>query len=198
MRQPRVLPDVSAAVPTENAARIALRTQQVIGYESGVSATADPLGGSYAIEHLTDEIERLAAEYIDKIDQIGGMLQAIEKGYVQREIERAAYEYQRGVESGEQVVVGLNRFTSDEAATVPLLKIDSELETKQVERLNRVRAQRDARQTNELLGEVERSARTDENLMPHIVRAVEGFATLGEISDRLRAVFGEYKGEIYD
>jgi len=190
--------DEALGLPTENAARIALRTQQVIGYESGVSATADPLGGSYAIEHLTDEIERLAAEYIDKIDQIGGMLQAIEKGYVQREIERAAYEYQRGVESGEQVVVGLNRFTSDEAATVPLLKIDSELETKQVERLNRVRAQRDARQTNELLGEVERAARTDENLMPHIVRAVEGFATLGEISDRLRAVFGEYKGEIYD
>jgi len=190
--------DEALGLPTENAARIALRTQQVIGYESGVSATADPLGGSYAIEHLTDEIERLAAEYIDKIDQIGGMLQAIEKGYVQREIERAAYEYQRGVESGEQVVVGLNRFTSDEAATVPLLKIDSELETKQVERLNRVRAQRDARQTNELLREVERAARTDENLMPHIVRAVEGFATLGEISDRLRAVFGEYKGEIYD
>jgi len=190
--------DEALGLPTENAARIALRTQQVIGYESGVSATADPLGGSYAIEHLTDEIERLAAEYIDKIDQIGGMLQAIEKGYVQREIERAAYEYQRGVESGEQVVVGLNRFTSDEAATVPLLKIDSELESQQIERLNRVRAQRNAREVHELLGEVERAARTDENLMPHIVRAVEGFATLGEISDRLRAVFGEYKGEIYD
>jgi methylmalonyl-CoA mutase, N-terminal domain len=190
--------DEALGLPTENAARIALRTQQVIGYESGVSATADPLGGSYAIEHLTDEIERLAADYIDKIDQLGGMLQAIEKGYVQREIERAAYEYQRGVESGEQVVVGLNRFTSDEAATVPLLKIDSELESQQVERLNRVRAQRNAREVNELLGQVERAARTDENLMPHIVRAVEGFATLGEISDRLRTVFGEYKGEIYD
>jgi methylmalonyl-CoA mutase N-terminal domain/subunit len=187
--------DEALGLPTENAARIALRTQQVIGYESGVSETADPLGGSYAIEHLTNEIERLASEYIQKIDDIGGMLRAIEKGYVQREIEHAAYEYQQRVESGEQTVVGVNRFTSGDTTSVPLLRIDSELERQQIERLAAVRARRDEREATEALGEIERAARGDENLMPRIVRAVEAYATLGEISDRMRAVFGEYTGE---
>jgi methylmalonyl-CoA mutase N-terminal domain/subunit len=186
--------DEALGLPTERAARIALRTQQVIRYESGVADTADPLGGAYSIEHLTNEIERLASDYIQKIDEIGGMLRAIEKGYVQREIEHAAYDYQRRVESGEQTVVGMNRFTSDEATSVPVLRLDPELERQQVERLNRVRARRDEREVSEALRGVEGAAGTDENLMPHIVRAVEAYATLGEISDRLRAKFGEYTG----
>jgi methylmalonyl-CoA mutase, N-terminal domain len=137
--------DEALGLPTEHAARIALRTQQVIGYESGVADTADPLGGSYTIERLTEEIEQLASAYIQKIDEIGGMLRAIEKGFVQREIEHAAYEYQRKVESGDQTVVGVNRFTTDEATSVPLLRIDQELERQQIERLQRVRTQRDRR-----------------------------------------------------
>lgn len=190
--------DEALGLPTEHAARIALRTQQVIGYESGVADTADALAGSYAIEHLTNEIERLATDYIGKIDEIGGMLAAIESGYVQREIERAAYDYQREVESGKQVVVGVNRFTMDEETTVPLLKLNEELEREQVERLKAVRARRDDKAAREALDQVEQSARTAENLMPHIIRAVESYATLGEISDRLRAVFGEYTGANYD
>ncbi|HKS39883.1 MAG TPA: methylmalonyl-CoA mutase family protein [Blastocatellia bacterium] len=190
--------DEALGLPTEHAARIALRTQQVIGYESGVADTADAMAGSYAIEHLTNEIERLAADYISRIDDIGGMLSAIESGYVQREIENAAYDYQREVESGRQVVVGVNRFTMDEESTVPLLKLNEELEREQIERLKAVRARRDDKAARESLDQVERSARTSENLMPHIIRAVESYATLGEISDRLRAVFGEYTGASYD
>jgi len=190
--------DEALGLPTEHAARIALRTQQVIGYESGVPDTADPLGGSYAIERLTNEIEQRASDYIAKIDEIGGMLRAIEKGYVQHEIDRAAYDYQRKVESGEQTVVGVNRFTVDEPASVPVLRIDPELERQQVERVGQVLARRDAQEVRETLEQVERAARTDENLMPHIIRAVEGLATLGEISDRLRVVFGEYSGETYE
>jgi methylmalonyl-CoA mutase N-terminal domain/subunit len=189
--------DEALGLPTEHAARIALRTQQVIGYESGVADTADALAGSYAIEYLTNEIERLAAGYIQKIDDIGGMLTAIETGFVQREIEQAAYDYQRAVEAGEQVVVGVNRFTSEEKSDIPVLRINEELEREQVERLRAVRARRDERATSEALELIERAARTDENLMPHIIRAVEAYATLGEISDRLRAVFGEYAGARY-
>ncbi|HXG67889.1 MAG TPA: methylmalonyl-CoA mutase family protein [Blastocatellia bacterium] len=190
--------DEALGLPTENAARIALRTQQVIAYESGVADTADALAGSYAIEHLTNEIERLASDYIRKIDEAGGMLRAIETGYVQREIERAAYDYQREVESGEQIVVGVNRFTIEEDAAIPLLRIDEELERQQIERLQAVRARRDTLAVNVALDRVEQAARTDENLMPPIIRAVETYATLGEISDRLRAVFGEYKGGDYE
>jgi methylmalonyl-CoA mutase N-terminal domain/subunit len=185
-------------LPTENAARIALRTQQVIGYESGVSETADPLGGSYAIEHLTNEIERLASEYIQRIDDIGGMLRAIEKGYVQREIEHAAYEYQRSVESGEETVVGVNRFTVDEKATVPLFRLDPELERQQIERLRQIRSRRNETSVAEALDRIEQAARTDENLMPRIINAVEAYVTLGEISDRLRNVFGEYTGATFE
>jgi methylmalonyl-CoA mutase, N-terminal domain len=190
--------DEALGLPTEHAARIALRTQQVIGYESGVADTADPLGGSYAIEYLTNEIERLASGYIEKIDEIGGMLRAIEKGYIQREIERAAYDYQRKVESGEQTVVGMNRFVTDEGTSVPLLRIDPELEKQQVERLAGVRGRRDEQSVQRALENIEQAARGDDNLMPHIVHAVEQYATLGEISDRLRVVFGEYTGETYE
>jgi len=190
--------DEALGLPTEHAARIALRTQQVIGYESGVADTADALAGSYAIEHLTNEIERLAMDYIGKIDDIGGMLTAIETGFVQREIERAAYDYQRAVEGGEQVVVGVNRFTMDEKSDVPILRINEALEREQVDRLQAVRARRDEQATREALDLVEQAARSDENLMPHIIRAVEAYATLGEISDRLRSVFGEYTGASYE
>ena len=184
--------DEALGLPTEHAARIALRTQQVLGYESGVADTADPLAGSYAVEYLTSEIERLAGEYIRKIDDLGGMLVAIEKGFVQREIEQAAYDYQRAVDTNEQVVVGVNRFQVEEETRVPVLRIDERLEREQVERVRAVRGRRDAGKVQAALEEVERAARGTENLMPHIITAVESYATLGEISDRLRAVFGEY------
>ena len=184
--------DEALGLPTEHAARIALRTQQVLGYESGVADTADPLAGSYAVEYLTSEIERLAAEYIRKIDELGGMLVAIERGFVQREIEQAAYDYQRAVDTNEQVVVGVNRFQVEEETRVPVLRIDERLEREQVERVRAVRGRRDAGKAQAALEEVERAALGTENLMPHIITAVESYATLGEISDRLRAVFGEY------
>jgi methylmalonyl-CoA mutase N-terminal domain/subunit len=186
--------DEALGLPTERAALIALRTQQVIGYESGVTDTADPLGGSYAIEYLTDEIEKLALQYIEKIDELGGMLRAIEIGYVQGEIERAAYEYQREVESGEQTVVGVNRFRVEEETSVPLLRIDDKLEREQIERVRDVRARRGNDDVIAALDRLETAAREGKNLMPHMIRAVECYVTLGEISDRLRAVFGEYSG----
>lgn len=184
--------DEALGLPTADAARIALRTQQVIGYESGVADTADPLGGSYAVEYLTNEIERLATEYIQKIDDIGGMLRAIEMGFVQREIEHAAYNYQLAVDAKEQIVVGVNRFTMEEGASVPILRIDAALERQQVERVQAVRARRNEAAAQQALARVEEAARVGENLMPHIIMAVENYATLGEISDRMRNVFGEY------
>jgi methylmalonyl-CoA mutase N-terminal domain/subunit len=184
--------DEALGLPTEDAARIALRTQQVIAYESGVADTADPLGGSYAVEALTNEIERIASDYIKKIDEMGGMLRAIESGYVQREIERAAYDYQRAVESGDQTVVGVNRFKMEDTPSIPILRVDAELEQQQVERIRDVRARRDHHAAEQALNRIEQAARGDDNLMPHIIYAVEQYATLGEISDRLRTVFGEY------
>jgi methylmalonyl-CoA mutase N-terminal domain/subunit len=185
--------DEALSLPTEEAARIALRTQQVIAYESGVAETADPLAGSYAIEYLTNEIERRAMDYISRIDEMGGMLAAIESGYVQREIERAAYEYQKAVESQDEIVVGVNRFQVTEETTIPILRIDPAIEREQVERLRRVRAERDTAGAMSALDSVEQAARSGENLMPPIIAAVEAYATLGEIADRLRVVFGEYQ-----
>jgi methylmalonyl-CoA mutase N-terminal domain/subunit len=190
--------DEALGLPTEHAARIALRTQQVIGYESGVADTADALAGSYSIEYLTNEIERLAMEYIQKIDDFGGMLRAIEMGFVQREIEQASYNYQLAVEADEQIVVGVNRFTMEEETNVPVLRIDEKLEREQVERVQAMRGRRDAKAAEEALSNVETAARMDENLMPRIITAVEAYATLGEISDRLRNVFGEYTGANFD
>ena len=184
--------DEALSLPTEDAARIALRTQQVLAYESGVADTADPLAGSYVIEHLTNEIERRATEYIAKIDELGGMLAAIEMGYVQREIERAAYDYQKAVEAQTEIVVGVNRFQIKEETTIATMKIDSAYEAAQVERLRKVRAERNADAALATLQQVEAAARSGENLMPHIITAVEAYATLGEIADRMRAVFGEY------
>jgi methylmalonyl-CoA mutase N-terminal domain/subunit len=185
--------DEALALPTEEAARIALRTQQVIGYESGVAQTIDPLAGSYYIEALTNEIEASAAEYLSKIDALGGMLKAIERGYVQAEIQNAAYEYQRAVDQGEAVVVGMNRFSVDEEKSVPIQRIDESLEPKQIERLHALRARRDAQRCQESLRQVEDAARSGANLMPRILTAVEALATVGEISDTMRRVFGEYQ-----
>ena len=187
--------DEALGLPTEHAARIALRTQQVIAFESGIAATADPLAGSYTIERLTGEIERIAGEYISKIDELGGMLRAIEIGYVQHEIETAAYEYQRSVDSEEQVVVGVNRFTVEDQTSIPVLRIDAELEQQQVDRLKSVRARRDGLAVKQSIDRIEKAARTGDNLMPVLIEAVGVYVTLGEISDRLRTVFGEYKGE---
>ncbi len=184
--------DEALGLPTADAARIALRTQQVIGYESGVADTADALAGSYTIEYLTNGIERLASEYIQKIDGFGGMLRAIEMGFVQREIERAAYDYQIAVDTHEQVVVGVNRFTLEEESSVPILRIDESLERQQVERVQAVRARRNEEEAQQSLSRIEQAASSNENLMPHIITAVESYATLGEISDSLRKVFGEY------
>jgi len=185
--------DEALALPTESAARVALRTQQVIAYESGITETADPLGGSYAIEHLTDEIEEGAVAYLEKIDAMGGMLRAIEIGYVQREIQEAAYRYQKAVEAQEQVVVGVNRFQVDEETPVNVLRIDPALEQAQVERVRALRARRDTQATTAALNKLKHAATTDENLLPRILECVESYATVGEISNALRDIWGEYR-----
>ncbi|MGH9685066.1 MAG: acyl-CoA mutase large subunit family protein [Candidatus Acidiferrales bacterium] len=188
--------DEALALPTEQSALLALRTQQILAHESGVVNTADPVAGSYAIEKLTNEIEAGAAEYISKIDAMGGMLRAIEAGYVQQEIQKAAYEYQQAVDSGAQVVVGVNRFQEDTERPIPTLRIDPEIERAQVARLQALRARRDAAKAGASLDEIERRARDDENLMPAILTAVESWATVGEISDTLRRVFGEFQESV--
>jgi methylmalonyl-CoA mutase N-terminal domain/subunit len=185
--------DEALALPTESAARIALRTQQIVAYESGVPQTVDPLAGSYYIEALTDEVERRASAYLEKIAGLGGMLKAIERGFVQQEIQNAAYEYQQAVDRSEAVVVGVNRFKQEDEKPVVLQKIDEALERKQVERLQALRARRDAGPWAESLKKIEDAARSGANLMPQIVAAVEAYATVGEISDTLREVFGEYR-----
>jgi methylmalonyl-CoA mutase, N-terminal domain len=184
--------DEALALPTEQAALLALRTQQIIAQETGVVNTIDPVAGSFAIEKLTDEIEAGAQDYISKIDAMGGMLRAIETGYVQQQIQKAAYEYQQAVDTGEQVVVGVNRFQAEESRPIPTMQIDPEIERTQVARLNALRARRDTPKAMAALAEVERRARSTENLMPAILSAVEAYATVGEISDALRRAFGEY------
>jgi methylmalonyl-CoA mutase N-terminal domain/subunit len=188
--------DEALALPTEQAALLALRTQQIVAEETGVANTIDPVGGSFAIEKLTNEIEAAAQDYISKIDAIGGMLRAIEIGYVQQEIQKSAYEYQQAVERGEQVVVGVNRFQAEEERPIPTLRIDPEIERSQVARLNALRARRDAAKSRAALDAVERCARGSENLMPAILAAVEAYATVGEISDVLRRAFGEYQESV--
>jgi methylmalonyl-CoA mutase N-terminal domain/subunit len=188
--------DEALALPTESAALLALRTQQIIAYESGVTNTVDPVGGSYAIEKLTDEIETRAREYLEKIDALGGMLRAIEIGYVQSEIQKAAYEYQQAVERGEQVVVGVNQFVAEEERPIPILRIDPEIERAQVLRVQALRARRDDAKVQSALAAVETRARSSENLMPAIQAAVEAYATVGEISDAMRRVFGEYQESV--
>ena len=188
--------DEALALPTEQSALLALRTQQIAAHETGVANTVDPVAGSYAIEKLTNEIESAAESYIVKIDALGGVLRAIETGYIQQEIQKSAYEYQQAVDSGEQVVVGVNRFQTDEERQIPTLKIDPEIENNQIERLNTLRARRDSAKTRAALSEIERRAVTTENLMPAILAAVESYATVGEIADALRHAFGEYQESV--
>jgi methylmalonyl-CoA mutase, N-terminal domain len=184
--------DEALALPTENAALLALRTQQIIANETGVANTIDPLAGSYAVEKLTNEIETGARDYLAKIDSLGGTLRAIEAGYIQQEIQKSAYDYQRAIESGQQIVVGVNRFQAEDERPIPTLRIDPEIERSQVARLKKLRATRHGPQTRAALDEIERRARGSENLMPAILAAVESYATVGEISDALRHAFGEY------
>lgn len=185
--------DEALALPTEQAARIALRTQQIIAYESGAAQTVDPLAGSYYIETLTSEIERRAAEYLGKIEVMGGMLKAIERGFVQQEIQNAAYEYQQAVDREQAIVVGVNRFEVEAERPIPIQRIDPALEPKQIERVRALRAKRDGSACDEAIKKVEVAARSGENLMPKILSAIEAFATVGEISDAMRRVFGEYR-----
>jgi len=185
--------DEALALPTEQAARIALRTQQVIAYESGAPQTIDPLAGSYYIETLTNEIEQRAAEYLGKIEVFGGMLKAIERGFVQQEIQNAAYAYQQQVDNEEAIVVGVNRFEVEEEKPIPIQRIDPALETKQIERVRALRTKRDAALWRSALAGVEEAARSGANVMPRILAAIEACATVGEIADAMRKVFGEYK-----
>jgi len=188
--------DEALALPTEDAALIALRTQQIIAHETGVANTTDPVAGSYAIETLTNEIEEGALAYIEKIDATGGMLRAIESGFVQGEIQKAAYEYQRAVERHEQIVVGVNEFVAEEDRSIPTLRIDPKIEQTQIARLQSLRAKRNASLVTAALTELSRRATTTENLLPAILSAVESLATVGEISDTLRRTFGEYQESV--
>jgi methylmalonyl-CoA mutase N-terminal domain/subunit len=184
--------DEALGLPTEDSARLALRTQQIIAYETGVANVADPVGGSEFIEAKTGEIEHGAREYINRINAMGGALAAIEKGFVQSEIESAAYAYQQSLEHGENTVVGVNRFRQEGEQTPPALRIDPEIERWQIERLREVRASRDQAAVEARLNDLEQAARGSDNLMPKILAACEAYATVGEISDRLCRVFGEY------
>src|ERR1700733_8339496 len=185
--------DEALALPTEQAARIALRPQQVIGYQSGVAQTVDPLAGSYYIETLTNEIEKQAAEDLGEIEEMGGMLRAMESIVVKQEIQTAAYEYQPAVDREEALVVGVNRFAVEEEKAIPIQKIDPALEPRQIERVRALRARRNAGRGRAALQGVEDAARSDANVMPRILEAVEAHATVGEISDAMRRVFGEYQ-----
>ncbi|MCJ7824030.1 MAG: methylmalonyl-CoA mutase family protein, partial [Anaerolineales bacterium] len=185
--------DEALALPTEDSVRIALRTQQIIGYESGVTDTIDPLAGSYVIESLTNEIERRVVAYLDKIDEMGGALAAIEGGYIQREIQDSAYQCQRSIENKEQIIVGVNQFTVEEEHPLAVLRVDPEVGRRQVKKLKALREGRDSRCVTELLNRLRASAMGSDNLMPVILQCVEAYATLGEICDALRDVFGEHR-----
>ena len=185
--------DEALSLPTEESARLALRTQQILAAESGLANTVDPAGGSEAIENLTDSIERGAVEYLQRIEAMGGTLRAIEAGYIQNEIQNAAFAYQKAVETGEQIVVGVNRFRMEGESPIPTFRLDPALEQAQIERLRHVRASRDQARTDQGLERLEQAARGSANLLPLILDAAELQATVGEISDRLRVVFGEYR-----
>ncbi|MEI6668143.1 MAG: methylmalonyl-CoA mutase family protein [Acidobacteriota bacterium] len=188
--------DEALALPTEESAAIALRTQQVIAHEIGVANTVDPVGGSFVIEELTDAIEAGALELLDTIDRLGGTLAAIDTGFIQRAIQESAYQAQKAVDSGEAVVVGVNRFTSDQSVSIDTLQVDPAVEGEQIERLRQVRASRSASQWRTALDAVADAAASGDNLMPHLIGAVEARATVGEISDTLRTQFGEYQESV--
>jgi methylmalonyl-CoA mutase N-terminal domain/subunit len=186
--------DEALCLPTEEAVRVALRTQQIIAYESGVTNTVDPLGGSYYVEALTKEMEEKAMEYIQKIDDMGGAVAAIEKGFFQKEIAESAYRYQREIDEKKRILVGVNEFTIEgEECPIELLRIDPKVEKEQVARLQKLKRERDNRKVKEILEKLHYAAEKEENLMPTIIEAVKAYATLGEITDVLRKVYGEYK-----
>ena len=186
--------DEALSLPTEEAARIALRTQQIVAFESGVADTVDPLAGSHFIESLTNEMEALAWKEIEKIDAMGGSVSAIEQGYIQDEIARSAYDYQRGVESSEKIIVGVNKFTVEQETPIQLLKVDDAVRQVQVEKLRELKRQRDPAKVDNILQQLNDKASGDENIIPIVIEAVENKCTLGEIADTLREVFGEWKG----
>ncbi|MFQ6090426.1 MAG: methylmalonyl-CoA mutase family protein, partial [Candidatus Bipolaricaulia bacterium] len=187
------------ALPTEEAVRIALRTQQIIAHESGVADTIDPLAGGYFVEALTDETERKAMDYINRIEEMGdgsilrGVLRGIDEGFFQREISRAAYEYQKQVESGEQVIVGVNKYVIDEDRKPKILRVGPEVRRRQIERLERVKRERDNGRVEAALDGLKRACEQGENRMPHILEAVKAYASLQEIMDVLREVYGQYR-----
>ncbi len=185
--------DEALALPTEESARTALRTQQIIAYESGVTDTVDPLAGSYFVEYLTDEIEKRVWEYIEKIESVGGAIKAIESGYIQNEISKSAYEYQMKIEKKEKIIVGVNEFKTDEKQKIEIFKLNEEAIKKQIERLKKLRAERDNDKVKISLKRLHKSALLGENLMPAIIECVESYATIGEISDTLREIWGEYR-----
>jgi methylmalonyl-CoA mutase N-terminal domain/subunit len=183
--------DEALSLPTEDAVRIALRTQQILGYESGVADVVDPLAGSYYVEYLTDSIEQRAWDYIRQIDALGGSVHAIERGFMQAEIEQAAYSYQRAMEQQQAIVVGVNRFTEEEEQRPTLLRVNPEVGRRQAAKLASLREQRDNERVQQALAALEHAAAGTQNLMPLIIAAVEAYATLGEVSDAMRHVFGE-------
>jgi methylmalonyl-CoA mutase N-terminal domain/subunit len=185
--------DEALALPSEDAVQVALRTQQIIAYESGVTDTVDPLGGSYFVEWLTDRIEDKATRYINEIDKMGGAPKAIEEGYVQKEIMRAAYEHQRAVDSGEQVVIGVNKFVAKEEREPKTLEIGVEIERKQIAKLQRLKRERDNREVSKVLERVRDVAKSEENIMPVLIEAAKAYSTIGEMSNVFRDVFGEYR-----
>ncbi len=188
--------DEALALPAEDSVRIAIRTQQVIAYESGVTETIDPLAGSYYVESLTNEIEKQALEYIEKIDKLGGAPRAIEKGFIQQEIQNSAYQYQKEIEKGKRIVVGVNKFQIKEESPKGLLKVDPEVERCQVEKLRELKETRNNQKAKANLDTLERAAQTETNLMPYILDCVKSYITLGEICNVLRSVFGEYKESV--
>jgi len=188
--------DEALALPAEDSVRIALRTQQVLAYESGVTETVDPLAGSYYVETLTNKIEKHVLEYIEKIDKLGGSPQAIEKGFVQQEIQNSAYQYQKDIEEGNRIVVGVNRFKIKENSPKGLLKVNPEVGHQQVKELKKLKEERDSHKVKENLKLLKKSAKTDANLIPLILDCVKSYATLGEICDVLRTIFGEHKESV--
>ncbi|MDF2522329.1 MAG: methylmalonyl-CoA mutase, partial [Clostridia bacterium] len=188
--------DEALALPTESSVRIALRTQQIVAYESGVAETVDPLAGSYYVEAMTNDIEAKAMEYIKKIDDMGGASKAIERGFIQQEIQDSAFKYQMEIEAGDRIIVGMNKFQIKEDAPKGLLRVDPVVGELQRKKLETLRAERDNNKVNAALEALRKAAQTDENLMPFIIDAVKTYATLGEISQVLRDVFGEYQQSV--
>jgi methylmalonyl-CoA mutase N-terminal domain/subunit len=185
--------DEALSLPTQESVTIALRTQQIIAHESGVTSTIDPLAGSYVVESMTNQIEQGAMDYIERIDDLGGAVAAIEQGFIQREIQESAYAYQRSVESNTRIVVGVNKFQVEDEKRPELLKVKPEVEMRQTDKLKKLRQQRDDAKIEVALDQLRQTAQTDANLMPAIIEAVRTYATLGEICDVLRQVFGEYE-----